>query len=85
MVKSGDERWIVDPIDGTVDSHGYGIPILSIGVERDGNLIAGVVYEPIHDELFWAESGAGSYLNRKRLRVSERSTLADCIATWNSV
>ena len=78
--ESGDERWIVDPIDGTTNFL-HGIPhfAISIGVERDGNLIAGVVYEPIHDELFWAENGAGSYLNRKRLRVSERSTLADSL------
>ena len=78
--EGGDERWIVDPIDGTTNFL-HGIPhfAISIGVERDGNLVSGVVYQPIHDELFWAENGAGSYLNRQRLRVSERSMLADSL------
>ena len=59
----------------------HGIPhfAISIGVERDGELVAGVVYEPIRDELFWAERNEGAYLNRRRLRVSERATLSDAL------
>ena len=78
--ENADERWIIDPIDGTTNFL-HGIPhfAISIGVERDGELVAGVVYEPIRDELFWAERNEGAYLNRRRLRVSERATLSDAL------
>ena len=78
--QNADERWIIDPIDGTTNFL-HGIPhfAISIGVERDGELVAGVVYEPIRDELFWAERNEGAYLNRRRLRVSERATLSDAL------
>ncbi|MEE2995626.1 MAG: inositol monophosphatase family protein [Pseudomonadota bacterium] len=80
QAENGDERWIIDPIDGTTNFL-HGIPhfAISIGVERSGELVAGIVYEPIRDELFWAENGEGAYLNRRRLRVSERKTLADAL------
>ena len=54
--ENADERWIIDPIDGTTNFL-HGIPhfAISIEVERDGELVAGVVYEPIRDELFWAD------------------------------
>jgi myo-inositol-1(or 4)-monophosphatase len=75
-------RWIVDPIDGTTNFL-HGIPqfAVSIGLERDGELIAGVVYEPISDSLFHAEKGAGSFLNDWRLRVSARRKLEDAVLT----
>ena len=78
--ESGDERWIIDPIDGTTNFL-HGIPhfAISIGVERDGEMVAGIIYEPVRDELFWAERNEGAYLNRRRLRVSERGTLADAL------
>ena len=52
-------RWIVDPLDGTTNFL-HGIPhfAISIALERDGEIVAGVVYEPIRDEMFWAEKGA---------------------------
>ena len=57
-------RWIVDPLDGTTNFL-HGIPqfCISIGLERDGELVAGVIYEPIRDEMFWAEKGQGAYVN----------------------
>ena len=66
-------RFIVDPIDGTTN-YLHGIPhfAISIGLEREGQLVAGLVYNPITDELFWAEKGTGAFLNDKRLRVSAR-------------
>jgi myo-inositol-1(or 4)-monophosphatase len=69
-------RWIVDPLDGTTNFL-HGIPhfAISIGLERDGEMIAGVVFDPIKDELFWAERGLGAYLNDRRLRVSARRKL----------
>jgi myo-inositol-1(or 4)-monophosphatase len=73
-------RWIVDPLDGTTNFL-HGIPhfAISIGLEREGVLVAGVIYNVVRDELFWAEKGAGAYLNDKRLRVAARSDLRDAL------
>jgi myo-inositol-1(or 4)-monophosphatase len=70
-------RWIVDPLDGTTNFL-HGIPhfAVSIALERDNELVAGVVYNPITDELYWAEKGQGAYLNGRRLRVSARKAMA---------
>ena len=67
-------RWIIDPLDGTTNFL-HGIPhfAISIGLEWKGELIAGLVYDPIKDETFVAEKGAGAFLNERRLRVSRRS------------
>jgi myo-inositol-1(or 4)-monophosphatase len=73
-------RWLVDPLDGTTNFlHGLPHFAISIALERDGNLFAGVVYEPIHDEMFWAEKGAGAFLNDRRLRVSARRRMDESI------
>jgi len=73
-------RWIIDPIDGTANFL-HGIPhfAISIGLERDKEIICGIIYDPIKDEMFTAEKGNGSYLNNQRMRVSFRSKLKDCI------
>ena len=73
-------RWLVDPLDGTTNFL-HGIPhfAVSIGLEREGVLVAGVVYNVVRDELFWAEKGAGAYLNDRRLRVAARSDLRDAL------
>jgi myo-inositol-1(or 4)-monophosphatase len=73
-------RWIVDPLDGTTNFL-HGIPhfAISIAVERDGEIVAGLVYEPVRDEMYWAEKGAGAYVNDRRLRVSARRQLADAL------
>jgi myo-inositol-1(or 4)-monophosphatase len=74
-------RWIVDPLDGTTNFL-HGIPhfAISIGLERSGVLVAGVIYNPATDELFAAEKGKGAFLNdRRRLRVAARKTLADAV------
>jgi myo-inositol-1(or 4)-monophosphatase len=74
-------RWIVDPLDGTTNFL-HGIPhfAISIGLEREGVMVAGVVYNPATDELFTAEKGKGAFLNdRRRLRVAARKTLADAV------
>jgi myo-inositol-1(or 4)-monophosphatase len=73
-------RFIVDPLDGTMNfMHGVPHFSISIGLEREKELIAGVVYDVIKDEMFWAEKGAGAYVNSKRLRVAARKDLADCV------
>jgi myo-inositol-1(or 4)-monophosphatase len=75
-----EHRWVVDPLDGTTNFlHGLPHFAISIALERRAELIAGVVYDPIKDELFCAEKGAGAYLNDRRLRVSGRSDLANCL------
>ena len=73
-------RWIVDPLDGTTNFL-HGIPhfAISIALERDGEIIAGVIYEPTRDEMFWAEKGVGAYLNDRRLRVSARRQLSEAV------
>jgi myo-inositol-1(or 4)-monophosphatase len=73
-------RWIVDPLYGTTNFL-HGIPhfAISIALERDGEIVAGVVYDPTRDEMFAAEKGAGAYLNDRRLRVSARRQLGDAV------
>ncbi|SMH58896.1 inositol monophosphatase family protein [Azospirillum agricola] len=73
-------RWIVDPLDGTTNFlHGLPHWAISIAMEKNGEILAGVVYEPVGDQMFWAEKGQGSFMNHQRLRVSERRRLEDCL------
>lgn len=74
------ERWIVDPLDGTTNFlHAVPHWAISIAAEREGEIVAGLIYNPITDEMFWAEKGLGAYLNNQRLRVSARSDLSECL------
>jgi myo-inositol-1(or 4)-monophosphatase len=71
--KDTEHRWHVDPIDGTTNFiHGVPHFCISVGLERAGSPIAGVIYNPVSDELYIAERGKGAFLNDKRLRVSGR-------------
>lgn len=73
-----DRRWIVDPLDGTTNFlHGLPHWAISVAAEEKGEITAGVVFNPISDELFWAEKGKGAFLNDRRLRVSSRRTLKE--------
>jgi myo-inositol-1(or 4)-monophosphatase len=73
-------RWIVDPLDGTLNFlHGIAHFAISIALERDGTIVAGVIYNPANDELFTAERGKGAFLNDQRLRVAGRKQLADAV------
>ncbi len=73
-------RWIIDPLDGTTNLL-HGIPhfSISIALERDGKLAAGVIYEPVSDQMFSAEKGQGAYLNDNRIRVSARRSLEESL------
>lgn len=73
-------RWIVDPLDGTTNFL-HGIPqfAISIALERQNEIVAGVVYNPVTDELFTAEKGVGAFLNDRRLRVAQRVGFHDCV------
>ena len=73
-------RWIVDPLDGTTNFlHGLPIFAVSIALERQGRLHAGVIYNPVTDELFTAERGGGAFLNDRRIRVAARGHMADAV------
>ena len=73
-------KWIIDPIDGTANFL-HGIPhfAISVALEQDKEIICGIIFDPIKDEMFLAEKGNGSYLNNQRIRVSARSKLKDSI------
>jgi len=82
-VRVGDDKthtWIVDPLDGTTNFL-HGIPqfAISIGLQREGVMIAGVIYNPANDELYTAERGKGAFLNDTRLRVAGRRRLDECV------
>ncbi len=73
-------RWIVDPLDGTTNFL-HGIPhfAISIAAELNGEVVAGVIHDPIRDETFWAEKGSGAYMNDRRLRVSARTKMTESV------
>jgi myo-inositol-1(or 4)-monophosphatase len=85
----GEFRWYVDPLDGTTNfAHGFPQFCISLGLEhrpaglesgKDGRLVAGVIYDPMRDELFTAERGRGAWLNSKQIRVSRISELAESL------
>jgi myo-inositol-1(or 4)-monophosphatase len=65
-------KWLIDPLDGTTNYiHGLSLFCVSIALEKDDELIAGVVYDPMHDELFVAEKGRGAFLNQEPIQVSQ--------------
>jgi myo-inositol-1(or 4)-monophosphatase len=73
-------RWIVDPLDGTTNFlHGLPLFCISIGLEREGQLVAGLIYLPVLDELYTAEKGKGAFVNDRRIRVSARRQLTDAL------
>jgi len=77
-----DYRWYVDPLDGTTNfAHSFPVFNVTLGLERAGELIAGVVFDPCRQELFTAERGAGAYLNNRRIRVSAAARLSDSLAS----
>ena len=78
--KDPTRRWIVDPLDGTTNFlHGLPHFAVSIALEHKGEVVAGVIYDPVKDEAFFAEKGAGAWMNDKRLRVSGRTKMIEAI------
>ena len=80
-IKNDEEfRWIIDPIDGT-SNFLHGIPHfgISVALEKNKEIICGIIFDPIKNEIFSTEKGNGSYLNNQRIRVSARKKLEDCI------
>jgi myo-inositol-1(or 4)-monophosphatase len=75
-------RWFVDPLDGTTNfAHSFPVFNVTLGLERAGELIAGVVFDPTRQEMFTAERGAGAYLNNRRIRVSAVKRLSGSLAS----
>ena len=80
-IKNDEEfKWIIDPIDGT-SNFLHGIPHfgISVALEKNKEIICGIIFDPIKNEIFSTEKGNGSYLNNQRIRVSSRKKLEDCI------
>jgi myo-inositol-1(or 4)-monophosphatase len=75
-------RWYVDPLDGTTNfAHGFPAFNVTLGLERAGQIVAGVVYDPIRQEMFSAELGGGAYLNNRRIQVSATRELSESLAS----
>jgi len=75
-------RWYVDPLDGTTNfAHGYPIFNVTLGLERAGEMIAGVVFDPTRNEMFLAEKGSGAYLNANPIHVSKSARLQDSLVS----
>ena len=78
-----EHRFIIDPIDGTTNfMHAVPVFAITVALERKGEIVAGVTYNPITDELFTAEKGDGAYLNNKRLRVAARSDIHEALVAY---
>jgi myo-inositol-1(or 4)-monophosphatase len=80
-IETGSEyKWYVDPLDGTTNfAHGYPVFCVSLGVERKGERVAGVIYDPTRDEMFSAEKGKGAQLNGQRAHVSSTPRLVESL------
>ena len=82
--KDKENIWIIDPIDGTTNFL-HGIPhfAICIALKSSGEIISGVIFDPIKDEMFFAEKNKGAYLNNHRLRVSKKNSIDDCLFSSN--
>ena len=80
IVKDNDKSWIIDPIDGTTNFlHGVPHFAISIALQSKNEILSGLIYDPIKDEMFYAEKNNGAYCNNKRIRVSNKKVLENCL------
>ena len=78
--KDKNNTWIIDPIDGTINFlHGVPHFAISIALKSDNEIISGLIYDPIKDELFFAEKNNGAFYNNHRIRVSSKNNIQDCL------
>ena len=86
LIKNKDKKnmWIIDPIDGT-SNFLHGIPhfAISIALQSDNEIVSGLIFDPIKNEMFYAEKNNGCYLNNKRIRVSKRKNIDECLFATN--
>ena len=82
--KDKDNVWIIDPIDGTTNFL-HGIPhfAICIALQSNGEIVSGLIFDPIKDEMYYSEKNKGAFLNNQRLRVSKKSSLDDCLFSSN--
>ena len=85
-IKNNDREniWIIDPIDGTTNFL-HGIPhfAICIALQSNGEVVSGLIFDPIKDEMYYSEKNQGAFLNNQRLRVSKRSSLDNCLFSSN--
>jgi myo-inositol-1(or 4)-monophosphatase len=83
IIQDSNYKWIIDPIDGTVNfAHGIPLNCVSIGIEKDNNIVLAAVYNPHMNEFFFAEKGQGAFLNDKPIRVSAQTAIINaCLVT----
>ena len=82
--KNKEVFWVIDPIDGTTNFL-HGIPhfAISIALQKDGEILIGLIFDPIKNEIFYAEKNCGTFLNNTRVRVSNKSNLDECLFASN--
>ena len=82
--KDKENIWVIDPIDGTTNFL-HGIPhfAICIALQSEGKIVSGLIFDPIKDEMFFAERNKGAFLNNNRLRVSNKNSLEDCLFSSN--
>tara|TARA_B100000242_G_scaffold198658_1_gene143662 strand:+ start:407 stop:1147 length:741 start_codon:yes stop_codon:yes gene_type:complete len=84
--KDNKNTWIIDPIDGTVNFlHGVPHFATSIALKHENEIVSGLIFDPIKDEMFYAEKNNGAYLNNKRIKVSKKNDLKECLFATSGV
>ena len=79
-------KWIVDPLDGTFNyMHGFPHWAVSIALKKNDEVVAAVTYDPVKNEMFWAEKGCGAYLNDRKIRVTSKSRLCDLLISLGNL
>ena len=80
--KNTNNTWIIDPIDGTIN-FGHGVPhfAISIALKSNNEIVSGLIYDPIKDEMFFAEKNNGAFLNNQKIRVSKKNIIENCLFT----
>ena len=82
--KDKENIWIIDPIDGTTNFlHGVPHFAICIALQSKGEIVSGLIFDPIKDEMYYSEKNKGAFLNNQRLRVSKKSSLDDCLFSSN--
>ena len=84
--KDSKNTWIIDPIDGTINFlHGVPHFATSIALKQNNEIVSGLIFDPIKDEMFYAEKNNGAYLNNKRIRVSKKNDMKECLFATSGV
>ena len=85
--QDANNTWIIDPIDGTINFlHGVPHFAISIALKSNNEIVSGIIYDPIKDEMFYAEKNNGAFFNNQRIRVSKKNKIEDCLfVTGNKI